>query len=255
MRKEGYELVLKENERLDDLECGGLLIVQRRDKYCFNLDSVMLANLVDEPKGKTVADLGSGSGVISILLSGKRGAAKVYAVELQEFMLELLRKNVALNALEDSIEIVSGRMQNAYETIGKHLCDIVVSNPPYSKLCSGLESKDPETAVCRHEIEVNLDEVVQACADLVKPKGSVYLIYKAPRLGELFNALHRRDMAVKKLYLISPAPDIPIDTVIVKAVKGAKEGVQMEHIFVYDEARRLTDRVAALYGKTTDTNR
>ena len=87
----------------------------------------------------------------------------------------------------------------------------MVSNPPYSKLCPGLESKDPEMAICRHEVEVDLDQVVQSCADLVKPKGSVYLIYKAPRLSEIFNALHRRDMAVKKLYLISPAPDIEVD--------------------------------------------
>lgn len=249
MRNKGYELKLGDNERLDDLECGELLLVQRTDKYCFNSDSVLIANLIDNPRNKVIADLGAGSGVISILLAGKRGAKRVYAVELQEFMLELLDKNVVLNDLSDVIEIVPGKMQDAYETIGKNVCDVVVSNPPYSKVCEGLASKDEQIALCRHEIAVTLDEVIASAATLLKPKGAAYFIYKTARLGEVFNAVHAKGMAVKKLYMISPTPSAPVDTVIVKAVKGAAEGLVLEQITVFDENREMSESVAKLYGK------
>ena len=243
------DLVIAENERLDDLECGQLFLLQRKDKYCFNLDSVLLANLVDRPENKVIADLGSGSGVIAVLLAGKRKARRVYAVELQRFMLELLKKNVYINGLENAIEIVEGRMQDNIDIIGKNSCDIVVCNPPYSKVCRGMESTDAEMAVCRHEIEVTLPEVIACSAALLKPKGSAYFIYKTARLGEVFDAVSANGMAVKKLYFITPAPGKAIDTFIAKVVKGANQGLSIDMINVYDEHRELTDRVAKLYGK------
>ena len=235
------------NTVCDDLQYKGLKIHQYEDGYRFNSDSVLLANLSACRQSDIVADLGAGSGVISILFSAKKKPEKIYAVEIQKEYYDLLLKNVEENGLNDSIvPILSDMKEFAKENAGKF--DVVLSNPPYSKISEGLVGDREDVAIARQEIKINLKEVVESAAKLLKYGGNFYVIYKAERLISLIQAMLKNNLTPKQIITVSPKEGIACDTVIVYAKKGGKtEGLKMENLIVYNEKGEYTKKIKALY--------
>ena len=154
---------LKENERIDDLQYKGLRLIQNTELFCFGTDSVLLANFVQVKKGETVADLGSGNGILSILIGGKNPGNQVYAVEIQEALFNLAERNVELNDLHN-VTVFKGDLKEAHALFPR--CGVVVCNPPYERVGTGKASPNESHRIARHEIRCTFDDIASTASRL-----------------------------------------------------------------------------------------
>lgn len=230
------DVELKKGERIEELGVNELKIIQSAQGYCFTSDSVLLANFVQVGSKEEVVDLCSGSGIIGILLSAKTKAKKITLVELQERLFEMSKRSIILNGLEDRIFPLNQNVKDAYKTIGSEKADVVCCNPPYFKLNEGKTRENTEVAIARHELALNLEELLDSVTRLLKFGGRFYIVYTADRLSELLVELSKRRLEPKKLLIISDK-DKPADSVLVMAKKGAEKGIRVKTAFRTDAER------------------
>lgn len=242
---------LKENERLDDLQLGGLKIIQDKTKYCFTSDSAILANFVTAKKSDKVCEIGTGTGVISILLTHKQNPEKIYAFEVQKETAELAKRNVDLNLLNDKIEIINSPIQDFEKYVKRESFDVVVSNPPYRKVSQkSLVSLREEEAISKHEVKLNLDELVSCAKNLLKFGGKFFLVYDATRTAELIYKLKQNNLEPKIMFFTSPSPTKNPVLVLIEAVKGGKEQVNvLPTLITNDKDGNYIYTIQNLYGK------
>lgn len=243
----------KENDapelRLDDLEYKGLELWQYPSLYCFTSDAVLLANLAKVKKGDTVADFGTGSGIIAVLIAAKTNAAKIYALEKQSIMCDLARKNAEHNCLADRIEVVEGDIADADKLLGKESVNVVVCNPPYFKKGSGAEREREEIAVSRHESSCDLKGIVESAAKVLKYGGALYIVHKVDRMAEAVGYMQAADLKVKKITLVYPKADRAADVFIAEARKSGADGMKLESLVVYEADGSMTREAKKLYAK------
>lgn len=223
---------LRENERLDDLG-NGLAIIQQPDAYCFTSDSVLLANLVQASAKSVVVDLCSGSGIVGILVNTKNHPKHTYCLELQSYLCDSAIRSIEYNGLTN-ISVVQGDVKESASILGREFADIVTANPPYYRLNEGNMSDDMRIAVCRHELELNLKELVESAYSLLKYGGRFYVVYRADRLAELITELSVHKLEPKDIICVQPAEGKEIDTVLVVAKKGAEKGVRVKTLLRKD---------------------
>lgn len=236
--------MLKENEKLESLDCNGLEIIQHTEGYRFTSDSVLLANMVKAMPHHRVVDLGTGSGIIAILIASKKQPKEVIGVEIQPRLADMATRSVIYNKLEDKITIINKPMQNIDKEIGNNF-DIVVCNPPYEKATK----KEPaESDICRYEHCVTLEEVIATAEKLLKYGGTFYIINRAKRLAEIIYYMKQKKLEPKKIVMIQPKASKAIDTVIVEGKKGGKPSVLVPKPFVlYNEDGSLTEEARRIY--------
>ena len=240
---------LNENERLDDLQIGGLYIIQDKTKYNFTADAVLIAGFSKVKKGDVVVDLGTGSGIIATLVAYKSKAQKVYGVEIQSELASMAKRSVDYNKLNDRVEIVNCDMKDFPKVYGKTV-DVVVCNPPYFKEQTCAKNVSEEIAICRHEIKATLVDVVTTTKKLLKFGGKFFLVHKADRLAEILYELKSNNLEPKRIRfvqsLVSSAPHL----VLIESVLGANEGVIIERNLVLNNADgSLTDEAREIYSK------
>lgn len=177
--------MLKEGERIDDLDLKGLKLIQNPEWFCFGTDAVLLSDFARIRKKEKVVDLGTGTGVIPILLYGKYLPRKIIGVEIQDEVAEMAGRSVELNNLTQVIEIYNGDIKDCYKYIGTNEFDVVVSNPPYQKVNGGLISPQDKKAISRHEILISLDELIYTSGKLLKDGGRLYMIHRPERLKDI----------------------------------------------------------------------
>ena len=238
--------MLKDGERLDDLQYKGLMLIQQADAYCFTSDAVLLANTARVGAKDKVADLGAGSGIISVLIAAKRGAS-VTAVEFQDWAAELIRRNAELNKLSDKITVYEGDIKGCREELP--VFDVVVTNPPYFKAGSGEMRGDRRSALSRHESSCTLEDIAKEASCLLREGGKLYMVHKTERMAEVIFRLAQNRLETKEITLIYPKADKEADTFIVGAVKGGRAGMKLHKLIVYDEKGNMTEEAARLYGK------
>ena len=241
--------MIREGERLDDLEVNGLKLIQNPKLYCFTSDSVLLANTAKVKRKDKVLDLCSGSGIVGILIASKQGAKSVDLVEIQPEMANLAERNVKLNNLEDVVKVYEISVQEAADALGCEKYDVVVCNPPYQKAGTGKTAENEQIAVCKTELKLTFFELAEAVRKLLKFGGKFCFIHNAERTAELIAALHANSLQTKKITLVKPKASKEPDTVIIEAVKGGKCGVKFDFLTVFDEDGNYTDRVKKLYSK------
>lgn len=224
---------LKDGERIEDLDFNNLRIIQSPQGYCFTSDSVLLANFVQVGSKEEVIDLCSGSGIIGILLSAKTKAKKITLVELQERLFEMSLRSISLNDLEDRITAVNQDVKDVHKVLGFEKADVICCNPPYFKLSDGKTRENPEVAIARHEVSLNLEELLNSVNRLLKFGGRFYIVYTSDRLSELLVELSKRKLEPKKLLIISDNGK-DSDSVLVMAKKGAEKGIRVKTAFRTD---------------------
>ena len=166
---------LKENERIDDLEYENLKIIQNSEWFCFGIDSVLLSDFAKNIKmNSTVVDIGTGTGIIPILLSKKSKAKKFYAVEIQNDVAEMAKRSIFLNKLEDKIEIINDNVKNINNYIENNTIDVIVTNPPYKKMETGILNENKQKLISRHEVECNLEDIIKISSKLLKYNFSIF---------------------------------------------------------------------------------
>ena len=220
------------SEHIYDLGCGGYKIIQDKVGYAFTTDSVLLANFVKLKNGDEAVELCSGSGVISVLCFAKNNPKKIIGVEIEKRLCDMANRTSELNKLVGKVDFVNISLQQAPDFFKKEFA-AVICNPPYNK--DRQKNISPEVAVARHEVKMNLQELVVSAARLLKFGGKFFLIHRADRLDEIFFELMKNNLNPKVLQLVSPKRGKEAHLVLIEAVKGAQNGVRIKDtIFVED---------------------
>lgn len=241
--------LLRRDETLDDLRLGGLKIIQKRDGYRFSLDSILLCAFARIKDGETVADLGTGSGVIPLVLASRTGAGRIVGMEIQPELVDRARRSVQLNALEERVEILEGDLRMLPKSLVPQSFEVVLANPPYRRQESGRRAPVAERAAARHELAGGLADFLRAAALLLKNGGRFYVVYLAERLAELLAAMRRERLEPKRLRCVHSRAAEEARMVLVEGRKGGRSGLTVAPpLFVYEGAR-YSDEVLAVYGE------
>ena len=245
------EVELKENERIDDLELKGLKIIQNKDSFCFGIDSVLLSDFAKNIKNNSlVLDLGTGTGIIPILLCGKTDLKKVIGVEVQEKVAEMAKRSIKLNNLENRFEVINENILNLNKIYKKQTFDVVVTNPPYKKKNSGIINENKEKLISRHEIEADLADFIKVSKDLLKDKGEFYMVHRPERLVDILSIMRKEKLEPKVLRMVYSNKNKEPKLVLIKGIKNAKPFLKVEkNLYIYDENGNYTDEILEIYNK------
>ncbi len=245
------EIELKDNERIDDLQLNNLKIIQNKDGFCFGIDSVLLSDFAKEiSTNSTVLDLGTGTGILGILLCGKTKLSKIYGIDVQEEVCQMARKSISLNNLEDRFEIINDNIKNLNTIFENCSIDAIVSNPPYKKDNSGLKNESKTKLISRHEITASLEDFIEISSKLLKDNSSLYMVHRPERLSDLFYLLRKYKLEPKKLRMVQSYFDSKPKLILVKATKNAKSFLNIENpLIIYNKDGTYTDEILKIYGK------
>ena len=240
---------LKQNERVDDLHRKGYQIIQNPEKFCFGIDAVLLSGFVQVKSGAKVLDLGTGTGIIPILVEAKTKASHITALELQEESVDMARRSVRLNGLEEKISIVQGDIKEASHIFDGASFDVITTNPPYMTEHHGLVNPDMPKAIARHELYCTLEDVVRESSRLLKIKGKFFMVHRPYRLVEIITTLSKYKLEAKRIRFVHPYVDKEPNMVLIEAVKGGKSRVTIEPpLVVYKEVNVYTKEIYDIYG-------
>ena len=242
---------LKENERIDDLEFKGLKIIQNKSGFCFGIDSVLLSDFAKNIRNNAkVIDLGTGTGIINLLLSGKTKALEFVGVEIQEEVAEMAERSVVLNNLEGKIKILNENILNLKEVYKPKSFDAVVTNPPYKKINTGLTNEDNKKLISRHEITASLTDFIHISAYLLKDYGEFYMVHRPDRLVDIFQLMREEKIEPKLIKFVYTKANKKTNLVLIKGVKNGKPFLEYDNnLIVYNEDGSYTDEILRIYNK------
>jgi len=239
--------LLSNEERIDDLMIGQLKIIQNQSEFCFSLDAILLAHFATLRQGNNVVDLGTGTGVIALLLAA-RGAGHVTGLEMSQSMAAMAKRSVALNTLQDTVEIINGDLCNVKEWLPAGECDLVVSNPPYRPVGGGYISPNEKVAMAKHEVTATLQDVVNAAKYLVKTRGRFAMVHLPERMSEILVAMSQADLEPKRLQLVHSSVDKKPKMLLVEGIRGAKPGLEiLPPLIVYKSDGSYSDEIQQYY--------
>ncbi len=245
------KIELKENERIDDLEYKGLKIIQDEEGFCFGIDSVLLSDFAKGiKKGTKVIDLGTGTGIIPILLCGKTDLEKVIGVEIQEEVADMAKRSSKLNNLEDKFEVVNENILNLKNIFKNQSFDVIVSNPPYKKKNTGVINENTKKIISRHEITANLEDFIKVAKDLLKDKGEFYMVHRPERLVDILSLMRQNKIEPKVLRMVYSNEYKEPKLVLIKGIKNARPFLKVEkNLYIYDKDGNYTNEILKIYNK------
>ncbi|MDO4344230.1 MAG: tRNA1(Val) (adenine(37)-N6)-methyltransferase [Eubacteriales bacterium] len=236
-------------ERIDELQRNGYRIIQNSDGFCFGMDAVLLSGFARVKERECAIDLGTGTGIIPILLEAKTEGTHFTGLEIQERSADMARRSVQLNDLSDKISIIQGDIREAVSIFGRASFDVVTSNPPYMTGSHGLVNPDMPKAVARHEILCTLEDVVSQAAQLLRENGRFYLVHRPFRLAEIMNVMIKHRLEPKRMKLVYPYIDREPNMVLLEGLKGGRSRITVEKpLIVYKEPGVYTDEIYDIYG-------
>lgn len=240
---------LKEGERLDDLHRNGFQIIQNKEKFCFGMDAVLLSGFAKVKEGEKVLDIGTGTGIIPILLAAKTPGQHFTGLEIQPESADMARRSVALNHLEEKISIVEGDVREADQLFSAASFDVITSNPPYMTGSHGLVNPDMPKAIARHEICCTLEDLVSQTEKLLRPGGRFFMVHRPFRLAEIMTVLTAHHLEPKRMRLVYPFVDKEPNMVLLECIRGGKPRITVEKpLIVYKESGVYQDEIYTIYG-------
>lgn len=240
---------LKEGERLDDLQRNGYQIIQSPEKFCFGMDAVLLSGFATAPEGARVLDLGTGTGIIPILMAAKTDAKELIGLEIQEESADMAQRSVVLNDLQDKVRIVQGDIKEAGQIFDAASFDVVTSNPPYMIGGHGLKNPDGPKAIARHEVLCDLEDVIRAAARLLKSGGKFYMVHRPFRLAEIMVLMHEYKVEPKRMQLVYPYADKEPNMVLIEGARGGRSRLTVEKpLIIYEAPGKYTPEIYDIYG-------
>lgn len=243
------KVTLKENERIDDLERNGYHIIQDTNRFCFGMDAVLLSGFARVKEGAKVLDMGTGTGIIPILLEAKTKAAHLTGLEIQPDSADMARRSVQLNGLEEKIDIVEGDIKEAGSLFDAASFDVITCNPPYMIGQHGIKNPEDAKAIARHEILCTLEDVISQAAKLLKPGGNFFLVHRPFRLAEIMVLLHQYRLEPKRMQLVYPFVDKEPNMVLLEANRGGKPRMTVEKpLIVYQKKGVYMPEIYDIYG-------
>ena len=245
------DIELEANERIDDLEFKNLKIIQNKDGFCFGIDSVLLSDFAKNiKKDSMVLDLGTGTGIIPILLCGKTKLKKVTGIELQEEVAKMAKKSIKLNNLEDKFNVINENILNLNKIYENQTFDVIVSNPPYKKKDTGITNENEKKIISRHEISASLEDFIKISKDLLKDKGEFYMVHRPERLVDIFELMRKYKIEPKILKMVYSYKNKEPKLILIKGVKNAKPFLKVEsNLYIYDDTGKYTKEILKIYNK------
>lgn len=241
-------LRLAPTERVDELGRRDYRIIQDRSAFCFGADAVLLADFAEAKKTDKVLDLGTGNGIIPLLLDTRDKGGDITGLEIQEASAALAERNFALNHAEERLKVVRGDIKEASSLLGRAVFDVVVSNPPYMDRSHGLTNPEEAKAIARHEILCSLEDVIREAAACLKPGGAFFMVHRPRRLAEIMEGMRRYRLEPKVLRFVHGSAGAEADMLLIKGVRGGKPWLKVEKpLIMYREPGVYTDEVYEMY--------
>lgn len=242
---------INDDERIDDLEINNLKIIQKKDGFCFGIDSVLLSDFAkDIKRGSKVIDLGTGTGILSILLCVKTDLDIIIGVELQEEMSEMAKRSSQLNNLQDKFKIINSDIKDLKDLLPQNEFDAIIMNPPYMELNTGKINCNEKKLISRHEITASLEDFIKVSRDLLKDKGCIYMVHRPNRLIDVCSLLRKYKLEPKLLRLIYPKEESEANLFLIKAVKNGGKFLKVyKPLYIYKNNGEYTDEILKIYNK------
>lgn len=241
--------LVHDGERLDELQRNGYFIIQDPARFCFGMDAVLLSGFARAKVGERVIDLGTGTGIIPILMEAKTDAADFTALEIQPESADMARRSVAYNRLQDKIKIVTGDIKDASKLFGASSFHVVTTNPPYMIGNHGENSPTEAKAIARHEVLCTLDDVLRESARLLVTGGRFYMVHRPFRLAEILSKMVQYKIEPKRLRFVYPYIDKEPNMVLIEGSRGGRPRVTVEKpLIVYKEPGVYTEEIYEVYG-------
>lgn len=245
------DIPIKENERIDDLQYKDLKIIQETDGFCFGIDSILLSDFAKNiKKNSKVADLGTGTGIIGLLLCKKTNLAEMTGIEIQEDVANMAERSIKLNNLEEKFRIINSNINEIFskKLLEKNVFDVVVMNPPYKEVGTGEINENEKKLISRHEIKANLSDFIKTASGLLKDKGELYIVHKPERMPDIIQKLRENKIEPKELRVVYSNKNSEASLILIKAVKGGKKFLKIDRpLYIYNESGRYSDEIKQIY--------
>lgn len=243
------EVSLKNNERIDDLQRNGYKIIQDPDRFCFGMDAVLLSGFANAKETDMLLDMGTGTGIIPILMEAKYKCKHLVGLEIQEDSADMARRSVNLNNLSEKIDIVTGDIKEAGSLFPSASFDIITCNPPYMIGQHGITNPEGPKAIARHEVLCTLEDVVSQAAKLLKPGGHYFMVHRPFRLAEIMNVMSKYKLEPKRMQLVYPYIDKEPNMVLIEGTRGGRPRMTVEKpLIVYKAPGEYMPEIYDIYG-------
>ena len=240
---------MNNNERIDDLQINGRRIIQSPDRFCFGMDAVLLSGFAKVKKGESVLDLGTGTGILPILLDAKTVGGHFTGLEIQPESADMARRSVILNNRQDKIDIVTGDIKNALNIFGAASFDVIVTNPPYMNQNHGITNPESPKAIARHELLCSLEDVIRQTGSLLKVNGRMYMVHRPFRLPDIMELMNECGIEPKKMRFVHPYVDREPSMVLIEGVRGGNRRLTVEKpLVIYDGSGGYSEEIKRDYG-------
>lgn len=240
--------LVKPGERIDDLQRNGYRIIQDPGRFCFGMDAVLLAGFAKDAAGERLLDIGTGTGILPLLLEARTDIPHLIGLEIQEDSADMARRSVRLNGLEEKIEIVTGDIREADKLFEAASFDVITCNPPYMIGHHGLQNAEPAKTIARHEVCCTFRDIAEMTAKLLKPGGHFYLVHRPFRLAEILVALSGCKLEPKRMRLVYPFADKEPNMVLIETARGGKPRMMVERpLIVYQSPGVYTPEIYNVY--------
>lgn len=238
-----------DDETLEDLQLNNLFLIQKKESFRLGMDAVLLSGFAKARPGDCIVDLGTGTGIVAILLSAKTQAGRIIGLEIQPELADMARRSVEGNGLSHriSIEVMDIREAASHLPAGKH--DVVVTNPPYTKWGGGLVNPDESKAISRHEILCTLEDVVKTAAFLLRYHGEFYMVHRPDRLCDIMVEMRKNQLEPKELRMICPRAGDPPSLLLIKGIRNGSSGMKLlAPLYIYDADGGYSSELKSIYG-------
>ena len=240
---------LKDGETLENLNLKGLHIIQKKQGFRFGVDAVLLSDFAQVKKKEIVMDFCTGTGIVPLLLYGKKEPLKIIGIEIQEDFIDMARRSVAYNGLENRITMVEGDLSNQEENKNYPKVDVVTVNPPYKKENSGILNEQDALTIARHEVSLKLEDVVKAASICLKDHGRFYMIHRPERLVDIMALMRTYHLEPKSMRMVYPNVKKPPTMVLIEGRKGGNSFLKVrEPLWIYDLDGTYSDEIRRIYG-------
>ena len=242
---------IKEDETIDDLQLKKLNLIQKKDGFKFGIDAVLLSDFACIKNKHRVIDLCTGTGIIPFLIYGKYEPQSIYGLEIQEEMVDMAKRSVKLNSLDEKVFFLNEDLKNIEFLKQLEKFDVVTVNPPYKLNNSGIINPNDKLAIARHEILCNLEDVISASRVLLKDNGRLFMIHRPERLADIFTLMRKYKIEPKRVKMIHPKIGKAPNIVLVEGQRDGGAYLKWEApLYVYDDNGKYTKEIDSIYWRT-----
>lgn len=244
----------RSNERIDDLEKNGYKIIQNPEVFCFGIDAILLAHFAKVTKAsQKILDIGTGTGIIPILMHAAYQKGSYIGIDIQENMVEMASRSSKLNQIEKDVKFLNVDIKSYREYFSWEEFDVITTNPPYMKGESGLKNEHPSISVARHEVACTLEDIIAASSYMLKDKGKLYMIHRPHRLIDITTLMRNYKVEPKRMRFVHPKPGKAPTMVLIEGARNGGPELRVESpLMVYNEAGTYTDEIYEIYGKVKE---